>query len=63
MYCYKEEIKFCLKIYLEKENGKIVDLRMNFKFFLSFLKEILDFKIEVNDISVGIIERFIFSFV
>lgn len=42
MYSYNDEIKFCLKIYLEKENGYIIDLRMNKKFFLSFLNGILD---------------------
>lgn len=63
MYCYKEEIKFCSKTYLEKENGKIVDLRMNLKLPPSLLKEILDPKTEVNDISVGIIERFTLPFV
>lgn len=42
MYCFKNKIKFCLKIYLEKEDGNIVDLRMNLRFFLSFLDGILD---------------------
>lgn len=60
MYCFKEEIKFCSKTYLEKENGNIVDLRMNLRLSPSLLDGILDknqTKIS-NDINEGIKTKF-----
>lgn len=60
MYCFKEEIKFCSKTYLEKENGNIVDLRMNLRLSSSLLDGILDknqTKIS-NDINEGIKTKF-----
>lgn len=60
MYSYNGEIKFCSKTYLEKENGNIVDLRMNLKLSPSLLDGILDKnQTEIsNDINEGIKERF-----
>lgn len=64
MYCYNSEIKFCSKTYIEKENGHIVDLRMNRKLSISLLEGILDTQTEVNnDINKGIEERFTNDFV
>lgn len=60
MYCFKEEIKFCSKTYIEKENGNIVDLRMNLRLSPSLLDGILDknqTKIS-NDINEGIKTKF-----
>lgn len=60
MYCFKEEIKFCSKTYLEKENSNIVDLRMNLRLSSSLLDGILDknqTKIS-NDINEGIKTKF-----
>lgn len=42
MYCFKNKIKFCSKTYLEKEDGNIVDLRMNLRLSPSLLDGILD---------------------
>lgn len=60
MYCFKKEIKFCSKTYLEKENGNLVDLRMNLRLSPSLLDGILDknqTKIS-NDINEGIQTKF-----
>lgn len=60
MYCFDKEIKFCSKTYLEKENGNIVDLRMNLRLSASLLDGILDTnqtKIS-NDINDGIQTKF-----
>lgn len=65
MYCFKNKIKFCSKTYLEKEDGNIVDLRMNLRLSPSLLDGILDknqTKIS-NDINDGIQTKFNYCFV
>lgn len=42
MYIYKNVVKFCLKIYIEKYDGSIFDFRKNVKFEIDLMRGILD---------------------